>query len=91
VLQKNKIFEIGQQIGEKQRKLERLKSANKELADRLAAMQMPQRLAERVKELKLGLGPPQPTQVVWIVDRPLLPAPPTTNNSPVQLVQLKKD
>jgi hypothetical protein len=88
VVQKNKIFEIGQQIGERQRKLERLKLANKELSNRLAAMQMPQRLAERVKELKLGLVPPQPTQVVWIVEVPSQPAPAGTNARPVQLVRL---
>ena len=88
VLQKNKIFELGQQIGERQRKLERLKLANKELSDRLAAMQMPQRLAERVKELKLGLGPPQPTQVVWIVEGPQ--SLPSSNSGPVQFVRLER-
>jgi len=88
VVQKNKIFEIGQQIGERQRKLERLKLANKELGNRLAAMQMPQRLAERVKELKLGLVPPQPTQVVWIVEVPPQPASAGTNAGLVQLVRL---
>ena len=88
VLQKNKIFELGQQIGERQRKLERIKLANKELSDRLAAMQMPQRLAERVKELKLGLVPPQPTQVVWIVEGPQ-PLP-SSNTGPVQFVRLER-
>lgn len=89
VLQKNRIFEIGQQIGERQRRLERLKLGNRELSDRLASMQMPQRLAERVKELKIGLVPPQPTQVVWIVDVPWRSLPPGTNTGPVQFVQLK--
>jgi hypothetical protein len=88
VVQKNKIYEIGQQIGERQRKLERLKLANKELGNRLAAMQMPQRLAERVKELNLGLLPPQPTQVVWIVEVP--PQPPPSNAGPVRLVRLEQ-
>jgi hypothetical protein len=86
VLQKNRIFEIGQQIGERQKKLERLQLATKELSDRLAAMQVPQRLAERVKELKLGLVPPHPTQRVWIADAPLQA--PIPNTGPVQFVQL---
>jgi hypothetical protein len=88
VLQKNRIFEIGQQIGERQKKLERLQLANKEFSDRLAAMQVPQRLAERVKELKLGLVPPHPTQRVWIVEAPLRSPPPGTNTGPVHFVQL---
>jgi hypothetical protein len=86
-LQKKRIYEIGQQIGERQRKLEQLKLANKEISDRLAAMQMPQRLAERVKELRLGLVPPQPSQRVWIVDSPISPVPSGTNTGPVQFVR----
>ena len=70
VMQKKKIFELGQQIGESQRRLDKLKKENQVLADRLAAMQSPQRLAERVKELKLGLVPPQRQQIVWISEQP---------------------
>src|SRR5882672_8984142 len=75
VLQKNKIFELGQQIGARQQKLEKLKKENQVLMDRLASMQLPQRLAERVKELKLGLVPPLPGQILWIAEPPppLLP------------------
>ncbi len=85
VVQKNRIFELGQQIGARQQKLEKLKKENRVLADRLAAMQLPQRLAERVKELKLGLVTPQPAQVIWIVD-PSGVSPPT-NTWPPQYVQ----
>ena len=85
VVQKNKIFEIGQQIGARQQKLEKLKKENRVLADRLASMQLPQRLAERVKELKLGLFPPQPGQIVWIVEPPAVSTP--TNALPPQFVQ----
>jgi cell division protein FtsB len=85
VLQKNKIYELGQQIGARQQKLERLKKENQMLADRLAGMQLPQRLAERVTELRLGLVPPQRSQILWIAE----PSPsPVTNASPVQIVQL---
>ena len=85
VLQKNKIFELGQQIGARQQKLEKLKKEIRVLADRLAAMRLPQRLAERVKELRLGLVPPQPAQIVWIVDPSGMS--PATNASPPQYVQ----
>ena len=66
VLQKNKIFELGQQIRQREARLERLKWDNKLRADQLAALQLPARLAERVKELKLGLVPPLPGQTVWL-------------------------
>ena len=77
VLQKNKIFELGQQIGQRQQKLERLKKENQMLADRLSMLQLPQRLAERVRDLKLGLMPPQPSQVIWVAEPP--PAPINAN------------
>ena len=64
VLQKNKIYELGRQISKREGVLEKMRYQNKINADRLAALHMPDRLAERVKELRLGLGPPQPGQ--WI-------------------------
>jgi uncharacterized coiled-coil protein SlyX len=73
VLQKNKIFELGQQIGQRQQKLERMKKENQILSDRLSGMQLPQRLAERVRELRLGLVPPAPSQVIWITEPAPLP------------------
>jgi hypothetical protein len=76
------------QIGARQQKLEKLRKENQILADRYAAMQLPQRLAERVKELKLGLVPPLRHQIVWISEPP--PASPMTNGLPAQLVQLNR-
>jgi len=78
VLQKNKIFELGQQIGQRQLQLDRLRRENQALADRLATLQLPQRLAERVSQLKLGLVPPQPGQVIWIAE-PTAPQKATNN------------
>ena len=43
VVQKNKIYELGQQIGARQYKLEKLKKESQVLTDRLAAMQLPQK------------------------------------------------
>jgi hypothetical protein len=84
VVQKNKIFELGQQIGVRQIRLERLKKENQVLAERLAAMRLPQRLAERVRELNLGLVPPQASQMLWITE----PIPTgTTTNDLFQYVQ----
>ena len=81
VLQKNKIFELGQQIGQRQQKLERLRKENQLLTDRLSTLQLPQRLAERVRDLKLGLVPPQPSQVIWVSE----PAPAPLNTNVVTL------
>jgi hypothetical protein len=88
VLQKNKIYELGQQIGARQSKLDRLRKENQILADRYASMQLPQRLAERVRDLKLGLVPPQRHQIVWISELPAIV--PATNALPSQFVQLNR-
>jgi len=83
VLQKNKIFELGQQIGQRQQKFERLKKENQLLADRLSTLQLPQRLADRVRDLKLGLMPPQPSQVIWVAEPPQS----NTNTAPLFYAQ----
>jgi len=88
VLQKNKIYELGQQIGLRQQKLEKLKKENQLLADRYAAMLLPQRLAERVRDLKLGLVPPQRHQIVWISEMPPSIAP--ASLPPAQYVQANR-
>lgn len=86
VVQKNKIYELGQQLGARQQRLERLRKENQVLADRVASLQLPQRLSERVRDLKLGLVPPQPAQMLWITETP--PIAPGTNRVPFQYVQL---
>jgi len=84
VVQKNKLYELGQQIGARQQRIEKTRKENQVLAKRLAEMQLPQRLVERVRELRLGLGPPQPNQMLWMVETP---APvPATNTAPFQYV-----
>ena len=80
VLQKNTIFELGQQLREREARLERLKWENKVRANQLAELQFPQRLAARVQELKLGLGPAKPAQMIWLSE-------PVTNQSPLVYVQ----
>src|SRR6185436_20115983 len=85
VWQKNKIYELGQQIGARQVKLERLKKDNQDLSSTLAPLQRPTPLAQRATDLKLGLAPPTQQQIVWIVEP--APQPLTTNVPPFQLVQ----
>jgi hypothetical protein len=86
VVQKNKIFELGQQIGVRQVRLERLKKENQVLAEHLATLRLPRRLAERARELNLGLAAPSPSQMLWITE--LLPAEaPSATNAQFHYVQ----
>lgn len=87
VMQKNKIFELGQQIGAKQARLEKLRKDNQDLASNLATLQRPMFLAQRVDKLQLGLVQPQPQQILW-VNEPAIPTA-RTNAGPVQLVQAR--
>ena len=68
VLQKNKLYDLGRQINRREVMLERLKWENNLRGAQLAKLQMPQRLIERVKEQKLGLGPSQPAQCIYIFE-----------------------
>ncbi len=73
VMQKNKIYELGRQIREREARLDRLHWENKMKANQLADLQLPQKLAQRVKDERLGLLPPLPGQIIWLTD-PALPA-----------------
>lgn len=66
VLQKNTIYELGKQIREKEAVLERLKWENRIRANQLADLQSPTKLADRVREKRLGLTMTQPWQVIWL-------------------------
>jgi hypothetical protein len=70
VQQKNKIFELGRQIREREVVLERLKWENKVRASQLADLQLPHKLAQRIKDQNLDLVMPQPSQVVWLREPP---------------------
>ena len=66
VLQKNTIYELGRQIRQKEDVLDRLKWENRIRANHLADLQSPTRLADRVREKRLGLTMTQPWQVIWL-------------------------
>ncbi len=85
VLQKNKIYELGLQIRNREIRLGELKQENKLDASRLADLQLPHRLAERVRDQKLGLVPPQPAQIIWLSEPP-----PSAPGGPVAQMVLVK-
>ena len=75
VWQKNQIDRLGAQIREREKTLARLKHDNEALTDQIAFLHSPVILDRRAKELKLGLAPAQPLQVVRLVETPAAPPP----------------
>ena len=78
VWQKNQIYDLGQQIRKRELHLKDLQDQNDKLRRQLAMMGSPQYLQERVKEMNLGLGPSQPSQV-WYLKEPVKSEPATHN------------
>ena len=79
VWHKNQLYALGQQIKQAETRLAELRRQNKLRSDQLALLKSPPVLDARVKELKLGLGPPSPEQVVTLSETipgpmPVLPA-----------------
>lgn len=66
VWEKQQINVLAEQYGKKEARLAQLRNQNDKLKRQLAALLSPAALDQRVKDLKLGLGPPQPTQIWWL-------------------------
>ena len=66
---KKQIGELGQQLRRREALLRELHLQNEKLHRQLAELQSVPFLEQRVKDLKLGLGPPQPAQV-WTLAEP---------------------
>ncbi|HEX4266059.1 MAG TPA: hypothetical protein VH597_17115 [Verrucomicrobiae bacterium] len=69
VWQKNQIYDLGQQIRKREIHLKDLQDQNEKLRRQMAFMRSPPFLEARIKELNLGLVPPQPSQV-WYLKEP---------------------
>ena len=69
VWQKDQIARLGRQIKSREQRLARLEEQNEKLRKQLATMRSPRVLEMRIKELNLGLVPPQPAQV-WRLSEP---------------------
>ena len=66
VWQKSQINELGKQILKRERRLLELREQNDKLRKQLAVMRSPQYLQSRIRDLKLGLAPAQPGQVLFL-------------------------
>ena len=67
---KNQIDLLGQQIKAREGRLTDLQHQNKNRRDNLATLCSQWALDKSVKQLKLGLGPPELSQVIRLIDAP---------------------
>jgi transposase len=74
VWQKSQISELGREFKNRERRLEDLQGKNKQLRQQLATLRSPLFLAQRVRELNLGLGPAQPGQILRLPEPDAWPA-----------------
>ena len=73
VWQKNQIDELGKQIKQREVRLSDLQRQNKSGRDKLAELGSPKWLDLQVKELRLGLGLAQQSQIRTLIEPPTLP------------------
>jgi cell division protein FtsB len=85
VWQKSQIYELGQQIRQREIRLAKLQDDDQKLTDQLSILRSPVMLDQRARELKLGLVPAQPMQV-WRLPEPAA-ARPENENLTRQLAQ----
>jgi cell division protein FtsB len=76
VWQKSQIDRISKQLKQREQRLSDLRETNEKLCRQLATLRSPALLDRRVRELNLGLVPPQPNQVLCLIEPvPELPTP----------------
>jgi hypothetical protein len=73
VWQKNQIDELGKQIKKREVRLSDLQRQNKSGRDKLAELGSPKWLDYQVRELRLGLGLPQQSQIRTLIEPPAAP------------------
>ena len=73
VWQKSQIYQLGQQIRQREVRLARLQNDDRKLSDQLSILRSPTMLDRRVRELNLGLLPAQPMQVLRLAEPASMP------------------
>ena len=68
VWQKSQIYQLGQQIRQREVRLARLQNDDRKLTDQLSILRSPTMLDRRARELNLGLAPAQPMQVLRLAE-----------------------
>jgi TolA-binding protein len=74
VWQKNQIYQLGQQIRQREIRLKRLQNDDQKLGDQLSILRSPTMLDRRARELNLGLAPAQPMQVMRLAEPAFAPS-----------------
>jgi len=85
VWQKSQIYQLGQQIKQREIHLARLQNDDQKLGDQLSILRSPTMLDRRARELNLNLAPAQPVQVMRLAEP--MPAPPANKNLTHQLAE----
>jgi uncharacterized protein involved in exopolysaccharide biosynthesis len=78
VWQKSQIYQLGQQIRQREMRLARLQNDDRQLSDQLSILRSPTMLDRRARELNLGLAPAKPMQVLRLAE-PVFAAPENKN------------
>jgi TolA-binding protein len=73
VWQKNQIYQLGQQIRQREIRLKQLQNDDQKLSDQLSILRSPTMLDRRARELNLGLAPAQPMQVMRLAEPAFVP------------------
>ena len=68
VWQKSQIYQLGQQIRQREIRLARLQNDDQKLSDQLSILRSPTMLDRRARELNLGLSPAQPMQILRLAE-----------------------
>jgi hypothetical protein len=76
VLQKNKIFELGREINEREKRLRQLEWENSLRATKLRELLSPPKLELGMRKHNLDLVLPEPGRVIWLPE-------PTLNSAPL--------
>src|SRR5882724_6502584 len=66
VWQKDQISRLGQEIKKRERRLSTVNELNEKLKQQLATMRSPAALRRSIKDLNLGMGPPEQSQIWWL-------------------------
>ena len=74
VWQKSQIYQLDQQLRQREIRLAQLKDINQKLVDQLAMLNSPPMLDKRAQELNLGLAPAQPSQILRLPEPSPLPS-----------------
>ena len=79
VWQKSQIYQLGRDIRQQETQLKQLRGDNERMANQLSILRSPVMLDGRVRQLNLGLGPAQPSQIYRLQE---LPAPDNKSSPP---------